>query len=91
MSSGRKDSGMEMGTINRFLKIVIHSVCVFIVLSLIAVPFVQSGTAEYYVLILSLIINGLTVAGIFLSRRIIKKIIKSSNSEEKESDEEKEE
>ena len=65
MSSGRKDSGMEMGTINRFLKIVIHSVCVFIVLSLIAVPFVQSGTAEYYVLILSLIINGLTVAGIF--------------------------
>jgi len=80
-----------MGTINRFLKIVIHSVCVFIVLSLIAVPFVQSGTAEYYVLILSLIINGLTVAGIFLSRRIIKKIIKSSNSEEKESDEEKEE
>lgn len=91
MSSGRKDSGMEMGTINRFLKIVIHSVCVFIVLALIAVPFVQSGTAEYYVLILSLIINGLTVAGIFLSRRIIKKIIKSSNSEEKESDEEKEE
>jgi hypothetical protein len=91
MSSGRKDSGMEMGTINRFLKIVIHSVCVFIVLSLIAVPFVQSGTAEYYVLILSLIINGLTVAGIFLSRRIIKNIIKSSNSEEKESDEEKEE
>ena len=91
MSSGRKDSGMEMGTINRFLKIVIHSVGVCIVLSLIAVPFVQSGTAEYYVLILSLIINGLTVAGIFLSRRIIKKIIKSSNSEEKESDEEKEE
>jgi len=76
MSFGRKDSEVEMGAIKNLIKIVFHFVCVLTIMSLMVIPLVQSGTAEYYVLILTLTINSITVVGIGFGRYIIRKIIK---------------
>lgn len=71
---------MEMGTIREFIKVAFHFACVLTIMSLMTIPLIKNGTAEYYILILTLIVNGITVIAIVLSRRIIRKIMEGCKS-----------
>jgi len=84
MSPVRKNSKMEMGTIREFIKVAFHFACVLTIMSLMTIPLIKSGTAEYYILILTLIVNGITVIAIILSRRILKKIMEGCKSAQEE-------
>ncbi|GEM_PF-2526522 len=87
MSPARKDPKMGMGTIREFIRVAFHFACVLTVMSLLTVPLVKRGTAEYYVLMLTLIINGITVAGILLSKRLLDKLMaKSETAQEEDND-----
>lgn len=84
MSPVRKDSKMGIGMLREFIKVAFHFACVLTIMSLMTLPLVKIGTAEYYILILTFIINGITFIGIILSRGIVNKVVEGCKPAQEE-------
>ena len=63
MSSGRKDSRLAVGSPVSFFKVVMRLALLFLVFTLFVVSAVQRDSPEFVIVVLSLIVNGVTLIG----------------------------
>lgn len=87
MPFGRKDTKVEIGTIKILIKIALYFVSVLITMSLMIMPFIKKGSIGYYIIVLTLIINVMTIVAICGSLCIIKNKEKTFRSKINESSE----